>query len=201
MNEFITYFIIFIMGIIGLMQYENFTSDLTFIESNVDKNKHLVRDLPDKEQAADLLAKIKDRCLLLIEKLNIEYMSNGKSDDSIYRLLQKFNHKNISETVKGSKHTSYSINKGEKIVMCMRSRDNREELLNINILMFVAIHEMAHVMTKSIGHTDEFWSNFKKLLKEAISIGIYKSKDYSVNPKKYCGMIVRDSPLYDPSIK
>ena len=183
------------------MQYENFTSDLTIVKSRLDNENHLVRKLPDMNNAADTLAKIKQRLLTLLEKINIENMSNGNIDDSINRLLQKFNHKNISETVKGSKHTSYSINKGEKIVMCLRSRDEKEELQDINILMFVAIHEMAHVMTKSIGHTDEFWSNFKKLLKQSIDIGIYTPKDYSANPESYCGMMVKDSPLYDPSIK
>ena len=201
MNDFTTYFIIFIVFIIGLMQYENFTSDLTFVKSNVDNENHLVRKLPDMNDAADKLAEIKQRLLTLLEKLNVENMSNGNTDDSINRLLQKFNHKNISETVKGSKHTSYSINKGEKIVMCLRSRDAEEKLQDINILMFVAIHEVAHVMTKSIGHTKEFWSNFKRLLKQAIEIGIYTPKDYSSDPVSYCGMMVKDSPLYDPSIK
>ena len=63
--------------------------------------------------------------------------------------------------------------------------------------MFVAIHELAHVMTKSIGHTEEFWGNMKYLLKESIKIGVYKESDYRANPKKYCGTEITDSPLYD----
>ena len=201
MTDFITYFIIFIIGIMGLMKYESFNNDLTYVESSIDNKKHLVRNLPDKNQAADRLAKIKENLLTLIEKLNIENMSNGNVDEAINRLLKKFNHNSISETVKGSKHTSYSINKGEKIVMCLRSRDEEEKLQDTNILMFVAIHEMAHVMTKSIGHTKEFWSNFKRLLKEAVLIGIYNPIDYSSKPKQYCGMTVTDSPYFDPTIK
>jgi predicted metal-dependent hydrolase len=33
--------------------------------------------------------------------------------------------------------------------------------------MFVAIHEMSHTCTKSVGHKSEFWENFKFLLENA----------------------------------
>jgi predicted metal-dependent hydrolase len=35
--------------------------------------------------------------------------------------------------------------------------------------MFVAIHEMSHTCTKSVGHKSEFWENFKFLLENAKS--------------------------------
>ena len=63
--------------------------------------------------------------------------------------------------------------------------------------MFVIIHELAHVASESIGHTDEFWKNFKFLLIEAEKIGIYKPIDYKTNPKNYCGMEITDNPYYD----
>ena len=47
--------------------------------------------------------------------------------------------------------------------------------------MFVAFHEMAHVMSLSVGHTDEFWNNFKFILKNAIKIGVYKYVDFLQN--------------------
>ena len=43
--------------------------------------------------------------------------------------------------------------------------------------MFVTIHELAHVMTKSIGHKTEFWDNFKFLLQEAKDSGIHEPKE------------------------
>ena len=63
--------------------------------------------------------------------------------------------------------------------------------------MYVAIHEIAHIATKSVGHTDEFWKNFKFLLQEAKEIGIYEPEDYKKNPKNYCGMKITDNPYYD----
>ena len=51
-------------------------------------------------------------------------------------------------------------------------------------------------MTLSIGHNDEFWENFKFLLNNAIEINLYKNINYSDEPKKYCGIVVSDNPLY-----
>ena len=62
--------------------------------------------------------------------------------------------------------------------------------------MFVTLHELAHIMTKSIGHTKEYWDNFKDLLSEAVKINIYKPVDYSKDPIKYSGEEITDSPYY-----
>ena len=77
---------------------------------------------------------------------------------------------NLVQSTPDSKYTSYSVNKGEKVVLCLRSRNSKEELVDENILMFVALHEMGHICTKSIGHTEEFWTNFKWLLQKSIEI-------------------------------
>ena len=50
-------------------------------------------------------------------------------------------------------------------------------------------------MTKSVGHTPEFWDNFKRLLKESVDSNLYIKENYSENPKEYCGIKVSDSPL------
>ena len=61
--------------------------------------------------------------------------------------------------------------------------------------MFVALHEMGHICTKSIGHTDEFWNNFKWLLQKSIDINVYTKQDFRKNPQEYCGTTITDSPL------
>ena len=63
--------------------------------------------------------------------------------------------------------------------------------------MFVALHELAHIATKSVGHTTEFWQNFKFLIENAKNINIYNPVDYKKSPKEYCGMTISDSPYYD----
>ena len=52
-------------------------------------------------------------------------------------MVNNFNPNNISESTKDNKYTSYSVNKGEKIVFCLRSRDEKNKLVDINIMMFV----------------------------------------------------------------
>ena len=54
---------------------------------------------------------------------------------------------------------------------------------------------MGHVITESIGHTQEFWDNFRYLLQKAISLGIYVKQDFKNNPQEYCGTQITDSPL------
>ena len=63
--------------------------------------------------------------------------------------------------------------------------------------MFVAIHEIAHIMTLSVGHTEEFWNNFKFLLENAVELNIYTPVDYKKEPEGYCGMNITDNPYYD----
>ena len=92
----------------------------------------------------------------------------------------------------------YSENKGEKIAFCLG--DDKEDLDNLidqNTLMFVALHELSHLATKSIGHTKEFWDNFKFILQESEKIGIYTPVDYKKNKTNYCGMKIKDNPYFD----
>ena len=168
-------------------QYE----EVTIVKSTINNKKYLVQNKKDKKQAADLLATIS-------EKLNklVAYLVNKHQDNQdVARLNARFNANHITESSYKNKYTSYSINKGEKIVFCLRSRDEQEKLIDINTIMFVALHEITHIMTKSIGHTEEFWRNFKFILQESVELGIYKRDEYSKNPKKYCGIMITHSPL------
>jgi hypothetical protein len=61
--------------------------------------------------------------------------------------------------------------------------------------MFVVLHEMAHLMTTTIGHTPEFWANFRRILKDAIGAGVYHEVNYTREPVEYCGMKITSSPL------
>ena len=195
--DFILVFICFIIGISIYIYFESKTTDMTYVISNVDNKKYLVRNVDDKQVASDLLATICKRVNILIDYLDVHY----GSEDRIKRLVKKFNPNNICESTPNNKYTSYSINKGEKIVMCIRTKDGLNTIIDINTLMFVLLHEISHVMTKSIGHTKEFWSNFKFILKVAVKINIYNKVDYSKEPKPYCGIKVTDSPLYNKSIE
>ena len=105
----------------------------------------------------------------------------------------------FAESTPDAEHTSYSVNKGEKIHLCLRQREGpNETLVDENVMVFVALHEMAHVITPSLGHDPEFWNNFGWLLKQAEALGIYKYQDFKAQPVSYCGLHITDAPAYDP---
>mgnify|MGYP001065262788 FL=1 len=189
MNETLIIVMAITILLILFLYYENRYSELTNVKSTIDNHEYLVRNKDDKIEAANLLAKMVGSIKKLINHLKEKNIFN--------RLSVKFNPENISESLSSSKYTSYSVNKGEKIVFCIRNKDSNESLVSLNTIMFVAIHELAHIETKSIGHTKEFWDNMKKLLKISIKLGIYTKENYRENPVEYCGIKITASPLKD----
>ena len=191
MQNLIIIITVFILGLSLYMYIENKRNDLVYVKSKLDNKDYLVQRFPDSNKAAFLISKTRHN----LDKLT-NYCYKKYKTNAIKRLKNKFNSDSIVEVGKGSKYTSYSINKGEKIVLCLRSRDGNNKLIDENTLMFVAIHELAHIMTLSIGHTSEFWDNFRFLLRNAIQLKIYKDVDYKKYPQKYCGITVSSNPLY-----
>jgi hypothetical protein len=187
--------IFFILAVCIYIYYDNRDSfDLKCIVSTVDGNKYCVREREKVQAAADLLAKITDKCKDLVEYVAKKYPSN----EDVQRLYENFNPKKVMETLPTSTYTAYSENKGEKLAFCLnRQKEDNDVLIDENTLMFVAIHELSHIMTKSIGHKTEFWQNFKFLLENAKAAGIHSPVDYKKEPKEYCGMKIHDNPYYD----
>jgi hypothetical protein len=129
----------------------------------------------------------------------VDYVGNKYPDqDNVKRLVKGFKPQKIMETLPTSSYTAYSENKGEKLAFCLnvKKKDNNN-LIDENTLTFVAIHELSHIATKSIGHKTEFWDNFKFLLENAKEAGIHNPEDYKKSPKEYCGMKIHDNPYYD----
>lgn len=171
--------------------YESKYYELTYVKSDIDNRKYLVRNREDSVEAANTLATIRKRLIKLRDYLKDNYSNK----ENVKRLIKNFNPDKISESISTSRSTSYSVNKGEKIIFCIRSKSKSQKLVKINTMMFVAIHEMAHIMTKSFGHTEEFWNNMRYLLKMGIKIKVYKKQDYKKKPVPYCGIKITDSPL------
>lgn len=195
-EDILGYFIIgFILSTSYYVYRENFESfQLKCIVSTVDGNKYCVRERENIEKAADLLAKITVKCKKLVNYVCDKYPNK----ENVKRLKQNFNPKTIMETLPTSSYTAYSENKGEKVAFCLnKDKQDNDNLIDENTLTFVAIHELSHVMTKSIGHKSEFWGNFKFLLECAKEAGIHNPVDYKKDPQQYCGMKIHDNPYYD----
>jgi hypothetical protein len=168
--------------------------NLKCIISDVDGEKYCVRERAKLELAADLLANVTKKCKDLVAHVAKKYPDN----EDVQRLVQKFNPNKISETLPTSEYTAYSENKGEKLAFCLNtSKKSDAKLIDLNTLTFVAIHELSHIMTKSEGHKQIFWQNFKFLLTEAKEANIYIPVDYKKDPQPYCGMNITDNPYYD----
>jgi hypothetical protein len=168
--------------------------NLKCIISDVDGEKYCVRERAKLELAADLLANVAKKCKELVAYVAKKYPDN----EDVQRLVQKFNPNKISETLPTSEYTAYSENKGEKLAFCLNtSKKSDAKLIDLNTLTFVAIHELSHIMTKSEGHKQIFWQNFKFLLTEAKEANIYIPVDYKKEPQPYCGMNITDNPYYD----
>jgi len=199
MDDFISFFMLLILITIFYTYLESKEVEVAYVKSNIDGKDYLVRKMSDMQQAADLLCTLNTNLKKLISNVNEKCKTDSsythKNITDINRLKGNYNEEHISESSPGNTYTSYSINKGEKIVFCLRSKDNEQKLIDLNTLTFVAIHELAHLMTKSIGHEPEFWENMKFLLREGIYIGIYKKQDFNSNPVAYCGMTINDTPL------
>jgi hypothetical protein len=77
---------------------------------------------------------------------------------------------------------SYTINK-KKIYLCLK--DEHQEYYDFNMLMYVAIHELSHVLCDEIGHTPKFNRIFQEQLEKAEELGIYDSSKPII--QNYCG--------------
>lgn len=188
-------FIAFILLFCLRIYYESDAFQLKCIIAKEDGNRYCVRERAKVGQAANLLAKVtqkmKDMVLYMKEK--------HPTDTRTVRLVEGFNPQRISETLPTSELTAYSENKGEKIAFCLNKskQGDIDGLIDLNTLTFVALHELSHIMTESIGHKQEFWENFKFLLQNAKDAGIYNPVDYKKNPKQYCSMEINDNPYFD----
>ena len=191
----LAYVIVPIVLIVCLkIYYDSDAFQLKCIISSKDGNKYCVRERAKMEKAADLLAEVTRNCKMLV------YYCKHKhpEDKRIQRMVQNFNPKKIMETLPTSELTAYSENKGEKIAFCLnRKKKQNGKLIDLDTLTFVAIHELAHTMTETIGHKAEFWENFKFLLENAKDAKIHNPVDYKNTPHEYCGMTINDNPYYD----
>ena len=186
--------VVFIL-IISFKIYMNSDSfQLRCIISDINGNKYCVRDRAKLELAADKLANVN----ISLNKLVKHLAENYSEKENVKRLVENYNPQKLYETLPTSEYTAYSENKGEKLAFCLDTEKNSKgRLIDLNTLTYVALHELAHIATKSIGHTTEFWENFKFLITEAKKIHIYEPVDYKKEPARYCGMNITDNPYYD----
>ena len=173
---------------------EHFNGKIESLKSNIDRQIYKVQqDLPNKQGAADLLSTMNISIIKFIHILNAKFPNN----EGVMLLKKRYNPKVVSEgtPLNNDDETSFSVDKGKELVICLRDRRDPSKFHDKNTIMFVVIHELGHLMSKSYGHNAEFNKNFKWLLKQAIDMNFYKYIDYYIQPQMYCGMEINSTPV------
>ncbi len=174
-------------------------SEVKHVLSTVDNDYYLVRNDQHKQKAADTLATIKKEMKRLVfyidekckKNKDKEMLDNKKYVDTI---INRIDDVDFKESGHNSRFTSYSVNKGEEVVFCLRSKINGD-FHDMNEIYYVAIHEIAHIGCPEVGHTKLFEHINLYLLKQAQDLGLYMYKDYDSYPLEYCGISLSSNIL------
>jgi hypothetical protein len=160
--------------------------------SKIDNRYYLVKNInPEYNQkVADTLATVNLRVLKLIEYLKTT--ENGIHQINVDLLSNRYNPDTIMENILGV-DTSFTINKGDRMEVCVDNRELEPKIEDINTLIFCILHEISHMASITYGHNLEFQKNFAFLVRKAIEIKIYEYVDYSKTPVMYCGMQINNN--------
>jgi hypothetical protein len=178
-------------------------NDVVSFKSDIDDKYYVIRrgNKDDKylKESVNVLSEINKRVEKLIKHLDINY----KNDNNYYfikKLKENYKPSVLSEAAIDSRYTTYTINKQEMHI-CLRTRDNNEHVYDTNLLMYVVLHELAHMCNYNKngypiqGHGEEFRKIFKFLLIESIKLDIYEYENYTETPKEYCGIVISTTIL------
>jgi len=166
------------------------------VRAEFDGQVYMVQELPDKSKAVDLLIKLKTD----LGKIAQKSLDRAKKEDNkdytnyIQIIVNKLNSVFIREVEKDSPYTSYSVNKGEELVFCLRNKQSNE-FYDYNKILYVAVHEIAHIGCPEVGHTKLFFELNRYILETAQDNNMYEFVDYNNTPEEYCGIQIYTNVL------
>lgn len=166
-------------------QGDTYDVPLVKIKSQVDGNYYEVRDVPQKQETADILARLhaKNMKFLNYAKKNAE---GREVFEAILRIIYLYKANTISEGKIEKGMTAYSVNK-QNIVFCLWDREQPSKKIDENLVFYVNLHELAHMGCTSVGHTVEWKNLFDKFIELAVKDGIYREIDFD-SSMNYCGV-------------
>ena len=148
-----------------------------------DGNSYLVRDTPDRTETANTLARLNSMVNHFIDLLEKDF--EAAKLPVVLRLKKRYRSGALSEGRISKALTSYTVNKGEKVVLCMRSRDENDTLFSDEILFSVLLHELAHIASITVDHGNEWRRNWHYLEDKAVQYKMLQHKKVDVD---YCGI-------------
>ena len=183
MKEFVCALVIVLFLVVFLSKTRIFLIDDRVSVKASDGRTFLVRDTHHKQETAETLARLNTMVVQFIDKL----VATADADHKVMalRLSERYNPNALVESRVEKHLTSFTVNKGEEVSLCLRTRDDKEELHDFNTIIYAHLHELAHVASISEGHTNEFFSNFRYLLRKSAEWGMFK---HVKGPMNYCGI-------------
>ncbi len=188
-----TVYLIIFGTVLTIIFMNNTQVEAMYVSSEFDDKPYLVRNEKDKKRAANMLSKIRANLFYFRDYLYKNKDNYGNYKKYIETMYKKMEHMIISENTPNSSYTSYTVNKGEEMIFCIRSKKD-DSIHDINLLMFVAVHELSHVACPEEGHTELFGEIFGFMLGESIKCNIYVNQDFKIHPREYCGMEINSGP-------
>ena len=178
--------------LITLIILENNELFIEYRNSKLNNKKYGIQEEFNKsDEAVEILAKLHNHMGDFVTDLQKKI----PSDERVARLVKGFRRAEIEEAPNDD-GSSYTINKGDLVAICLRHKKNDHPFHDYNTLLFVIIHEMAHIASISEGHNSEFITNFKWLLQQAKDLGYYEPVNYNKSPITYCGVKVTNNPYF-----
>ena len=169
-------FLVITLGAIGFYKY--FYDGTELVQSKLDNRYYKVRSSKGREDKANLLAIMNLKLEKIVKSLeNSQYNSN----QNVQRLVENWRRGvTIKEIGKMESDAAYVINK-QYMSFCLP--DNTiQSLDNINLMTYVGIHELSHIMSYETGHGGEFVQNFDFLLNYAKTLQFLDPLTNTVQP-------------------
>ena len=168
-------------------------TDVSAVEST-DGSTYYLANEDHQHKALQQLEEVRRR----IDKFKEYFEQNpGKYPEYqpyIDQLLERSKNVKLNETPPDGNLTSFTINKGEEISLCLRSKRDGH-IHGINLIMYVTLHELSHVACPEKQHTPLFKKIFVFFLEIGKQIGIYVPIQFDKHPLEYCGMTITENLL------
>jgi len=174
--------------------YTFFYDGTHYFLSTIDNKSYKVRE-PNQQLKSNLLAILNSKLGIIVSSLSNN--PNYNKQENVIRLINNWNKGvSIKEVGRLESDAAYVINK-KHMSFCLKDF-NSLDLPDINLLTYVGIHELSHIMSDEIGHGDEFKLNFKFLLDYSKGLKyngdqLYISLNQIKTPDNYCGVSIINS--------
>jgi len=176
--------------IIGYIVYRYIYDGTEHIVSTIDGKSYKVRKGVDSLKKANFLAMLRLKFSIIVEALNKD--PKYQYDPVVQRLINKWNSGlTLKEIGQLESDAAYVFNK-KHMSFCLQDlpgpgqRTKTNTIEDTNLITYVGIHELAHVMSNETGHGAEFIKNFEFLL------------NYSKGLNWHDPILDQDLPIYIP---